>query len=425
MNKIFKILFVLGMAVFIGGFLGGCYTQLQNYSATEESYTASKSDQGTPQNQNQNSGQSYYGQQEAPAETDTVYIDDDQQQTESNNQQSYGQEPGTTNIYNYYSPTYPYGSPYWPNSWYGDWYYDYPYYPNYDGFYFSATFGSPYYYDPFLWDWRYSTPFYRWSTAPWYNPYRYYSYYDGWGGGVDWWWYSTYTYEQRELRQRPFRRRQGLDTGRRGGLIEAPAVAGGGFGGGVSTGLSKPTHRPDDRRNGLEPNPTRIRKQNPVGSQHPADAIRVEKTKGSQQTAVTRIRKAKRYDNNGNRILVRHPKRTRKTTVQAENRTRKIYVRRSEARQAKRSTVNRSRTVRKPSHESRIRVVRRRSNPSKSSTGMRVYRRPVRHSEPVIRHRSRSTSRPSYSPPAPRSRPAAPAPRSSSTSGSRSKRERR
>jgi len=422
MNKILKGLVILGMAVVVGGFLGGCYTQLENYSATEESYAASKKDQGTSQNQNQNSGQSYSEQQEAPAETDTVYIDDNQQQTENNNQQSYNQEPGTTNIYNYYSPVYPYGPPYWPNGWYGDWYYDYPYgYPYYDGFYFSVTFGSPYYYDPFLWDWRYSTPFYRWSMAPWYNPYRYY-YWEDWGG-VDWWWYSTYTYEQRRLKHRPFNRREGLDRRRQGGLIEGPVV-GSGIGGGVSTGFSKPTHRPDKRRNGLEPNPVRIRKQNPEGSQHPADAIRVEKIKHSGETEVTRIRKAKRYHSQGNRILIRNRKRTPKTTVQEKNRTRKIYIRRSKAHQTSRSTVNRSRTVRKPAHESRIRVIRR-SNSSHRSTQMRVHKPPVRHSSPVIQHRSHSSSRPSYSPPAPRSRATAPARRSSSSSRSRSKRGRK
>ncbi len=414
MNKILKKLFILGIAVLVGGFLGGCYTQLQNYSATEESYTASKSDQGTYQN----SGQSYSEQQQAPAETDTVYVEGNQQ-TQNNNQQ-----PGTTNIYNYYSPTYPYGLPYWPDTWYGDWYFDYPYYPPYyDGFYFSATFGSPYYYDPFLWDWRYSTPFYRWSMAPWYNPYRYY-WYDGWGGGVDWWWYSTYTYERRQLKNRPFERREGLDTGRRGGLIEAPVAAGSGVSGGISTGFNKPVHRPDRRRNGLEPNPVRIRKQNPTATQYPTDAIRVEKSKRSGQTEVTRIRKAKRYDRNGERILVRHPKRTRKSTIQPQHQRRIIYIRRSEARQAKRSTINRSRSIRKPAHESRIHVIRQ-SNRSRPSTRMRVYRPPVRHSEPIIRRRSSSYSRPSYSPPAPRSRPAAPVPSSSSSSRSRSKRDRK
>ena len=413
MNNFLKKLVIIGLAIFIGGFLGGCYTQLQKYSATEESYSASKSDQGTYQN----SGQSYSAQEENPTETDTVYVQDNQQ-TENNNQQ-----PGTTNIYNYYSPTYPYGYPYWPNSWYGDMWFDYPYYPYYDGFYFSVAFGSPYYYDPFLWDWRYSTPYYFWSTRPWYNPYRYDYWYD-WNGGVDWWWYSTYTYEQRVLKHRPFDRREGLDNGRRGGLINSPVMAGGSVGSGSAAGFSKPIHRPNDRRNGMESMPTRIRKQEQTSAQYPTDAIRVEKTKRSGQTEVTRIRKAKRYDNHGDRILVRHPKRTRKTVIQAENGTRKIYIRRSQARQPKRSTVSRSKIIRRPSYNNRVRVVRR-SNPSHSSTRMRVYRRPVRHSEPVIRHRSSSSSRPSYSPPAPRSRPAAPARRSSSSSRSRSNRERK
>ncbi len=418
MKQLLKKLFIVGFVVLLGGFFGGCYTQLQKYSAVEESYSASKSEPDTTQE----STQTYSNPTESSAEQDTEYVD---------NWQGYNQ-PGTTNIYNYYAQTTPYGPPYWPYrpyGWYGDQWFDYPFYSPYqNGFYFSVTFGSPYYYDPYLWDWRYSTPLYNWGRYSWYNPYRYYYGSNEWGYGGNWWWYSNYTIERRKQKHRPFNRREGLNRGS-GALINAPAVAGGSMGAGSSARLNKPFNRPNNGGITTGQNMARIRKQAPGEKAQTTDAIQVNKNGRSEKINKTRIRKARRYDNTKKVIIIRHPRRMRQTpAMRAENRTRRIGVKAPSVRHKEPIKIRRTRAQKASSKGNRIHTAKKYSPPSKSSTRMRNYSPPARRSEPTIRHRSRPSNQPSYSPPARRSQPAVRAPRpssSSSSKGSRSRRDRK
>ena len=408
----------LGIALFLTVFLAGCYTQLATYSTTEESYTASKSDQGS-------SSYSYAPEenpsQQQPAESDTEYYPEEQEQA----RQDY--DNGTTNIYNFYSPTYPYGAPYWPYGWWGDVWYDYP---PYDGFYFSVSFGAPYYYDPFLWDWRY-----RWYDDFWYSPYRYrYSmWYREWRYGYDpynWWWYDSYTYERMKMKRRPFGRREGLD---RRGPLEGPVAIGSGMGGsGTATGLRKAARAPLRNRPGLTDNPARIPKRR-IQTDRTDDVIRVSKGVRSEEIAPSRIRKAKRAPRMEG-LLVRHPKRVRKIRREEEASTRNRAIRSNErlrkvrtyrTRQTRNAEPRLYKTRERRPHyrpEPKIHTHRTRSTPRRS-TRIR-YIPPRRESHPIIRHRS-APSR-SYSPPPKISAPAARAPRSSSSSsGSHSSPSRR
>lgn len=416
----------LGIALVLMVFLAGCYTQLATYSTTEESYTASKSYEGSQQSTYENEENA-----QQPAESDTEYYPSEQEETQRgyNNEQEYGS--GTTNIYNFYSPTYPYGAVYWPDSWWG-----YPWYsyPPYDGFYLSIGFGSPYYYDPFAWDWTYP-----WYYDMWYSPYRYrYSvWYREWRYGYDpynWWWYDSYTYERQKMKRRPFGRREGLE---RGGLLSGPVAIGGSVGGGSATGLNKPMRAPNRNRPGLVENPARIPKRK-IRSDRTDEVIRVSKKGTTQETIAARMRKPKRALNAETGLVVRHPKRTRKIRRDEEIRTRRSAVRSSE--RQRKIRIDRARRARTPEPriyktrqrrpqyrpEPKIRVNRTRSTP-KRSTRVR-YTPPRREYHPVIRHRS--TPSRSYSPPPPRvSQPAVRAPRSSSSSShsssSRSRRERK
>ncbi len=428
MKSTLKKIATLGIVLVLTVFLAGCYTQLANFSSTEESYTASKSYEGSQQS-------TYENEQnvQQPAETDTEYYPSEQEQTGRgyDEEQEYGS--GTTNIYNFYSPTYPYGTPYWSYSWWGNPWFDYP---PYDGFYLSIGFGSPYYYDPFVWDWPYP-----WYYDTWYSPfrYRYSMWYREWRYGYDpynWWWYDSYTYERQKMKRRPFGRREGLE---RRGLLSGPVAIGGGMGGGSATGLNKPMPAPNRNRPGLVENPARIPKRK-IRSNRTDDAIRISKKSGGQEIISTRIRKAQRAPNSEEGLVVRHPKRTRKIRRDEEIRTRRSAVRTPDrqrkvrinrARRAKTSEPQLYKTRQRRPHyrpEPKIRTQRTRSTP-KRSTRVR-YTPPRREYHPVIRHRS--TPSRSYSPPpSPRtSQPAVRTPRSSSSSSSgshstRSRRERK